>query len=206
MRLPDTLRPILVAVIGAALVSGCALTNKSEPVVPRYFSLNRNEATDTPRASTAPCSLELRLGAVEGASHIGELMVYRKATYELGFHRERRWAEGPEVYLRRRLARVLFEQRHLCQRVSGRGPSLEVTLLAFEEVRTPVPGSRIEVVARLRDETRVRWEETVRVDRPVTAAREPGADAVVQAFSEALDILVNRLATEVTERLGTPST
>jgi cholesterol transport system auxiliary component len=88
------------------------------------------------------------------------LSAFRATASEIGFYRLRRWTEPPEQYLKRRLARVLFEERGLRQVVGGGGPTLEVQLTAFEEIRVPRRMARVQVIARLHDERLVRWEES----------------------------------------------
>jgi cholesterol transport system auxiliary component len=200
-----TRRALVLGGVTALLAAGCALTSKSDPIAPRYYSPER--PGDTPKAgprSTTP-SPELRLGRVEGSSHLGEMIVFRDSTYELGHYRERRWTEAPEQYLKRRLARVLFEERGLRQLVGGAGPTLEVELTAFEEIRVPKRTARVQVIARLHDQRLVRWEETLTVDQPVAARRsDDPVDPAVEAIGEALRAVVDRIADRVARELATP--
>src|SRR4051812_10668550 len=96
---------VLVWGISVVAVAGCALTSKSDPIVPRYFSPERSG--DTSRRATQPQGppAELRLGRVDGASHLEERLIFRESDNELGYYAERRWTEAPEQYLKRRLAR-----------------------------------------------------------------------------------------------------
>lgn len=199
------LRALVVGGVMAFFAAGCALTSKSDPIVPRYYSPER--PGDLPKASppsTAP-SPELRLGHVEGSSHLGEMIVFRDSTYELGQYRERRWTEAPEEYLKRRLARVLFEERGLRRLVGGAGPTLEVELTAFEEIRGPKRTARVQVIARLHDQRLVRWEETLTVDQPVRARKQGDpVDPAVEAIGEALRAVVDRIADRVARELAAP--
>ncbi|HEY3593834.1 MAG TPA: ABC-type transport auxiliary lipoprotein family protein, partial [Polyangiaceae bacterium] len=91
--------------IVALLLGGCALTSKSDPLMPRYFDPDLSSlptaAADTDGNPNAP---SLRLGRVTAGEHLRERIVYRQANRELGFYEERRWTENPDVYLRRALA------------------------------------------------------------------------------------------------------
>jgi cholesterol transport system auxiliary component len=205
MRTP--LRALLPCAV-ALLVAGCALTSKSEPSTPRYFSPER--PGEVARSAPPPASpaAELRLGHVSGASDLDERLVYRDSDYELGYYQERRWTESPEQYLKRRMARVLFEERGLRHVVGGAAPTLELELLAFEEIRAPKPLARVRVTVRLHDQRAVRWEETLTVDQPVPLGG-PGkagdaADATVEALGTALRAVVDRIADRVVTELGTP--
>src|SRR4029078_3767284 len=88
-----------------------------------------------PRATAS--NLRLRLGRVVAGSSCPEQIPYRDSDHELGFYEERRWTERPEVYLRRALARALFEERGATRVVSGFAPTLDVELTAREEIRAP---------------------------------------------------------------------
>ena len=188
----------------ALLTAGCALTSKSEPIAPRYFSPERT--ADAVHASKPPpeMPIELRLGRVFGASHLDERLVFRDSDYQLGYYEERRWTEEPAEYLRRCLARVLFEERGLRHVVGGAGPSLEVELTGFEEIRTPKRVARVQMTARLQDARVVRWEETMTVDQPITdtGSGDP-ASRMVAAISAALSSAVDRIADRVVSDLST---
>jgi cholesterol transport system auxiliary component len=198
------IRALLVAAAAAsALGAGsCALLSKSSPIVPRYFSPER--PGDLPRLAARNGSpAELRFGRVEGAPHLEERLVFRAKSSEIGYYRLRRWTEAPEQYLKRRLARVLFEERGLRQVVGGGGATLEVQLTAFEEIRVPRRMARVQVIARLHDERLVRWEQTITVDLPVRLAeRGDSADVVVEAIGRALRATVNQIADRVVRELA----
>ncbi len=194
---------LVAAALATAASGGCALLSKSEPIAPRFFSPERpgdrvRRVGEDPRPPA-----ELRLGRVEGASHLERRLVFRDTKSEIGYYRLRRWTEAPELYLKRRLARALFEERGLKQVVGGPAPTLEVQLIAFEEIRRPRPVARVQVIARLHDERIVRWQQTVTVDRPVVA-RESGdtADAAVEALGLSLRVTVDLIADRVTRELG----
>jgi cholesterol transport system auxiliary component len=179
------MRPALV-MLACASLAGCALTAKGEPLRPRYFTPEPAQLVAHPLHAPA-CELRLRLGRVVAGSSLREQIPYRDSDHELGFYEERRWTERPEVYLRRALARALFEERGATRVVSGFAPTLEVELTAFEEIRAPVHKARMQAIAILRDERIGRLEQTITVERPIapaTAARKD--EAMVQALSEAL--------------------
>jgi hypothetical protein len=182
----------------AFAVCGCALLGKSDPQVPRYFTpeYDAETAKATPRAE-----LQLRLGRVEGWQHLRERIVQRRSDRELVYRDDLRWTELPEVYLRRALARALFEERGVTESRGGRGPVLEVELIAFEEVAQP-PGARFQALFTLRDERKSLLIETVTVDEPLAAAAEPRA--LAEAFSRALRAGVSRIADKTVQKLAEP--
>jgi uncharacterized lipoprotein YmbA len=187
--------------------SGCALLSKGEPTGARFFSLETTAAPGGPRvvAPAGASAVALRMGLVSGAPHLEARLVYREADYEVGFHRDRRWTEPPEVSLERRLAYALFEARGVRAVVAGPGPTLDVALTAFEEVLAPEPCVRVRVVVRLQDAGRVLWDATLTVERPVTtiAGADP-ARTTVAALSEALQAVVEQVAERVVTTLVTP--
>jgi cholesterol transport system auxiliary component len=194
----------LLCAAAALFTAGCALTSKSEPIAPRYFSPERPAAAAPPSAPPREVPLELRLGRVYGSSHLDERLVYRDSDYQLGYYEERRWTEEPAEYLRRRLARVLFEERGLKHVVGGIGPSLEVELTGFEEIRGPKRVARVQLTARLQDARVVRWEQTLTIDQPISEnAAGDVADSMVAAIGVALSTAVDQIADRVVADLST---
>jgi cholesterol transport system auxiliary component len=178
-------RPALV-IFACAALAGCALTATGEPLRPRYFTPEPAQLAARPLRAPAS-ALRLRLGRVVAGSSLREQIPHRDSDHELGFYEERRWTERPEVYLRRALARALFEERGATRVVSGSAPTLEVELTAFEEIRAPAHEARMQAIAILHDERVGRLEQTITVERPIAPAAGARKDEVmVQALSEAL--------------------
>lgn len=186
-------------------VPSCALTTKSDPLVPRYFSPERSDPIKKPPTITPGIAAELRIGHVNAASYLDERMVFRDSPFELGYYQEKRWTEAPEEYLRRQLERALFEERGLRHVVVGTAPTLEVELIAFEEIRKPKRIARVQVRVRLQDARLVRWEETFTVDEPVADVdKEVLVDAMVKSVGIALTSVVDQIAEHVTKELTAP--
>ena len=177
---------------------------------PRYFSPDAGEPTlrqadKTPTSAVA--ALELRLGQVEGASHLEERIAYRPNEGELGYYDSWRWTEPPQAYLRRALARELFERRGVVHVVSGPAPTLDVELVSFEELRQGTPSGRVELWFSLSDGRRMLLERTVRVQRPVASgAAEDAALRLTKTLSSALEEAVAQVAALVTLELGRAAT
>jgi cholesterol transport system auxiliary component len=183
-----------MAVLVAA--PGCALLSKSEPLVPRYFS---PEPTREARSPAAPANLALRLGPVTSGSEIRQNLVVRSSEHELSYSEEQRWTEKPEAYLRRALSRELFEERGARRVVSGPSLTVEVELVAFEEVHASTGTvARVTATLILHDERLVRVEKTLSFDVPVDhAAALDHSDETVRALGLALDRVVRNIADEV---------
>jgi cholesterol transport system auxiliary component len=193
------MRATLLLVIGLVALSGCALLGKNDPHVPRYFT---PEYDGDPPTARQRADLQLRLGRVEGWSHLRERMAVRNSARELFYDEDRRWTERPEIYLRRALSRALFEERGMVESLSGRAVTLDVELIAFEEMEQPHQG-HMQALLVLRDDRIGLLEETITVDEPVAKTSEAGqARAVVDALSQALQAGVTRIADRVVGKLS----
>jgi cholesterol transport system auxiliary component len=184
----------------AALLCGCALLGKNAPVVPRYFTAEY--ARDGAPAGKRQ-DLRVRLGRVEAGTHLRERMAGRRSARELYFYEERRWSELPEVYLRRALASALYEERGLTETESPRALTLEVELLAFEEIDQPHE-ARLQALLVLREGERTLAQETITVEQPVAAGSGDEARAVAEALSLSLQRGVKRIADRVLQQLAAP--
>lgn len=179
------------------LVAGCALTSRSAPLEVRYFSpITASERAGSPalHASTAPPRGDLpriRIGSITPSDHLRVDIARRTSPYELEIYDSRRWTEPPAAYVRRSLSRALFDERPLAQAVSGRAITLEVELLAFEEIAGPVPAGRVQLGYRLDDERSVLASGVITVERPAAGA---GFVPVVAAIGSALEAASAQLA------------
>jgi cholesterol transport system auxiliary component len=196
-------RCALALLLGA--VTGCALTSKSDPMMPRYFSPDEARGrTQLAAASLIAVAeagtqgIELRLGRVTAASYLGERIVFRDSNYELGYYEERRWTERPEAYLRRAAARALFEDRGLRRVVSGAGPALDIELSELAELRSP-PVVRVRATYVLYDDRLVRRQATLTIERPIPSAAtaREGAETAARAMADAFGDAVNQIADRV---------
>lgn len=199
----------LVATLAVACLSnGCALLSKSDPVVTRYFSMETAGAT-SPKQETPPPTAaklpEVRLGSITGALYLEERLVFRTSANEIRYYRGRRWLEPPEASMKRMLLLSLFEQHGLQQTLSGAGPTLDVHLAAFDEIRLPHRLARIQVVVRLRNDRVVLWQETLSVDRLVVEEKDGDrALETVLAFETALATAMEQVAQRVIHSLPAP--
>jgi cholesterol transport system auxiliary component len=197
------MRPLLFWLLFAPAVAGCALTSKSDVVVSRYFTPERARHAAAPSAArdAGGGPLELRLGRVAAGSHLDQRIVYRRSANELGFYDDLRWTEAPEEYVRRSLSRTFFEERRVRRVVSGAGPTLEVDLSAFEEIRAHPRIARVRLTVRLLEGRIARMEETITVEQPIGATPDH-ATALANALGVALERSVGRIADRVLGELG----
>jgi len=180
----------------------CALTSKAEPLTPRYFSPEQEGAPPAPAPASVP--VELRLGEVAAAAHLEERIAYRPSESELGYYDSWRWTEPPQAYLRRALARELFERRGLVRVVSGNAPTLNVELTSFEELRESPARARVELSIVLRGERSALLERTLRKELPLPADASDEPLRLTRTLSRALDGAVSEVADLVSARLAEP--
>jgi cholesterol transport system auxiliary component len=198
-----SVRLLAFAVAAAACMSGCALLTKSEPLTPRFFSVEPPVVAPSRPPAAGSGGLELRLGRVTSAAYLGERIVYRKSASELGFYEDLRWTEKPEAYFRRSLVRALFEDAAFAHVVAGAGPQLDVDLVEFTELKGPPHVARVRAAFALFEARLVRAEGTVTAEvpvAPVTADKDKDdaeAEAVVVAMSQALDSAVSQIVVQV---------
>jgi cholesterol transport system auxiliary component len=188
---PQIMALALCALGGVFGTSACALTSKADLVETRYFSPEHVKAGgDDAKAPPAPApnaALELRLGRVLSGSNLRERIAYRNAAYELGYYENLRWTERPEAYVRRELGRSLFEEHGLHRVLSGVAPSLDVEVIAFDDVRLATGrAARIQLKIILFEDNGVILEETLSVDRPV-AGEKAKIEDVIAAMASALE-------------------
>ena len=174
--------------------SGCALTSKSDIMAVRWFNPEAPKTTTTSAgASPANSSVSLELGRVSSGINLRDKIAYRDTAYEMGFYDDKRWTERPEVYVRRELARTLFEEHGVHRALAGQAPTLDVEVLAFEEIRGDAPAARVTLRIVLHDDVRAILEKTITVDRP---AASKNIDGFVQAMAQALDTAAEQVAHE----------
>ncbi len=195
-----------IVILGATFALGtsaCALTSKAELVETRYFSPERVRPTGATSGSAAGGVLELKLGRVSSGSSLRERIAYRDAAYELGYYDDLRWTERPETYVRRGLGRALFEEHGIHRMLGGLAPTLDVAVIAFDDLRLPTGrGVRVQLELLLHEESRVLLEETLTVERPVLGDK-PKIEDVVAAMAIALDEASEQATKRVESALAT---
>lgn len=182
-----------------ALAGGCSMTPEGDPLRPRFFTAEGEVAATSTAHGDGPW---LRLGRVRAAEHLGFRLAWRDGRV-FGHFERRRWNESPVVYLERALVRRLFHQGGLRRAVVAGHPTLEATLLGFEELRREGQPSRASAVvgyALLRKD-QLLAEGTIAVEVPTRLPAElpddDDAPYLVIALEEALRQAVDRVALEV---------
>ncbi len=180
------------------LLAGCALTSRAQPLELRYFAPPSH--VETAEHATA-AGEQLRLGRVVAGDLLRMRIVHRDSSVEVAPYETLRWTDEPETYVRRALARSLFDAERLDQSVDSRAPTLDVDVVAFEEVRRGTRRlGRVELRYQVRDDHRVLARGSVAIERDAG----PGIESVVAAIGQALDAaaaeVAGRVATTVASR------
>ena len=185
-------------------LAACALTSRSAPRELRYFS---PEPADPAAAAARPAPQPaarptLRLGRVWPAAHLRYEIVHRDSGVEVQPYETLRWTEPPDAYVRRALSHALFETHAIDQVVGGPAPTLDVEVVAFEEiVRGSRHSGRVELRYQLHDDARVLARGTVAVERD---AAGPQIEAVVAAIGAAMEAATAQLADRMNDDLAPP--
>jgi hypothetical protein len=175
------------------LATACALTSRGESLQIRYFSAE--PAMPTLAKPAGPTVAQLRLDQVVESSSLDTEIMHRVSPVEAGTYEALRWSEPPYRYVKRALAYELFEVRPLQQILSGRGPTLDVQVIAFEQVATDGrPGGRVTLNYQLSGERAVLARGTVTKTAP---ARSGQIDDVVVAIRTAMMAAVVEVADRV---------
>lgn len=177
------------------LVAGCALTSHTPARELRTFTPER--ADDLTAHAPREPHASLRLGRITASANLRYAILHRDSPYEVEPYETLRWTELPDAYVRRALSRALFDDHPLSEAVSGTAPTLEVELLAFEEVTSPSRG-RVVLRYELHDDTTVLAHGTIAVER---AAAAPRIEAVVAALHDALLAATSELADRIEQVL-----
>lgn len=189
------------AVISQGLAS-CALASNAPPLEIRYFSpvLSGDAPVTTAHTDATP----LRLGRITPSAHLRYRIVYRSSAVEISLYDALRWTERPDAYLRRALERALFEARPIEEALDEPAPTLEVELLAFEEVRrADHRAGRIELRYQLESSGSVLASGVLAAER---RAKNDSIESVVAAIGEALSDVSSQLADVVAAKLERPAT
>jgi cholesterol transport system auxiliary component len=137
----------------------------------------------------------LALGRVERSDDLNEQILYRRSPVEVGYYDARRWTETPDNYLRRVLDRSLFQLGACRQSSSPSAPTLEATLIRFEQQLSP-PEARIAVHVRLEDGAGVALDTTIEVTHAV-AGESDEFDDFVRTMQSALQDAVGAVVAQV---------
>lgn len=199
------LRLLLIALTASASLTGCALARKTPPAAIRYFSPELAPA-ETPAAPPLTPPVRLRLGRVERIDVLGHRIVRRTSDVELALYQTRRWTERPDEYVRRALLDALFQRGPFTQVLAGTGPTLEVELVAFEEVTTPRHVGRVTLRYVLHDRHAVLASGRLEAEAPIAGGAADDFGAVIAAIAAANREVTAQLADLVRARLCTDPT
>ena len=177
--------------IWVAMLAGCALTSKSAPIELRYFTPPARAVAHTAASERTP----LRLGRVTFGALAGTRILHADSDVEVVPYETLRWSEEPDAFVRRALERALYDGQPLDQATDGSARTLEIDVLAFQEVRIGARRiGRVELSYDVRDDTHVIAHGVARAERDAGT----GIEGVVTAIGEALDAAAADVAARVT--------
>jgi len=189
MTHPRTARAARALALAATLLTGSCVDLKPPPPPPvRYLTVPPPAG-----AGGAAPDLEeprLRLAPIVVSAALGDRLVQRVSDYEVRFVDSVRFADPPEVLVRRALAAELFQGGGFTP--SELAPrSLEVELVAFEEALRPRHEAHVGLIVRVVGERGdVATERMVEARAPIE-----GSDAALVA--ESLAAALGSVAAEV---------
>jgi ABC-type uncharacterized transport system auxiliary subunit len=182
----------------AALLCGGCIFHDAPP--PRYYAPPSALAgAEDPVPVQSRSARPLRLGRVYAAAYLTEQMVWRSSDVEYGLYEQRRWTDFPSSYLKRALVQAL-DRTGAVRRVDVGGvPTLDVELVAFDEVLMPAHEAAVAAVASLRaaDQSAI-FDRTFAVRRSIP---DDAPASVARAMGAALDDVVQQIATQVAAQL-----
>lgn len=191
----NVFRQLILSVVCGALSTGCALTNKAEPLSLRYFTPPYHELAVAEAAASAP--LVLRVNRVEVAEHLTETIAYRRSESEVAYYDTLRWTEPPDIYLERAIGDVLFSGNEMRRGITNPTYTVSVELEAFEELKYGARRARVAVYVGIADEQVVVRERRLSVDVPVPESSQEPELALVAAFGRALNDIALAVRQEV---------
>jgi ABC-type uncharacterized transport system auxiliary subunit len=125
-------------------------------------------------------------------------IVHRDSPVEVGQYETLRWTENPESYLRRSLSRALFEDGGMEQGLKPSVPTIDIELIAFEEVRlSNKHAGRVQLRYQLRRESEVIASGYITKERDAGSGIEPAVIAIGEAMDDATAELSSIVATRM---------
>jgi ABC-type uncharacterized transport system auxiliary subunit len=188
----------------AVLVSLCGGCLFHDAPPPRYYAPpSALERADDPAPVPSRSARPLRVRHVHAAAYLTEQIVWRTSDVEYGLYEQRRWTDFPSRYLQRTLVQALDRTADVRRVATGAVPTLDVELVAFDEVLTPTHEAAVAAVATLRaaDQAAI-FDRTFAARRPIP---DDTPSAVARAMGAALDEVVEQIASEVGAQLPRPA-
>jgi len=135
----------------------------------------------------------LRLRHVRAAAHIKERMIWRESGVEVGYSETQRWIEPPVDYLARAVTGALFHRDGWVQADSA-PLTLDLTLVAFDEVLAPEHVAEVVLEARLARNGDTLLDERIVRRTPIESPTSADfARAIGASLKEAADDLAAHL-------------
>lgn len=187
-------------VLAVALTGGCALTSRGQASEWHWFTPERVRPQLTSAAvGTGPA---VRVRRITSGTDLGRRIVFGDGAYAVGFYEQRRWTEGPELYVRRALERTLCQEQGFRCDIDGNAPTLDVEVVKFQEVKTAHSHAALVSLRVVLSNDRVLLDDTIQVEDRVSGS---SFDEVVAAMARALDGASAEVARRVSAALDKAS-
>ena len=178
--------------------AGCALMSRGKSLDVRWYT------AEQPRESLGVAEIQggcpLRLGHLTSGTDLGTRIAFGDGVYQVGYYEDLRWTEHPGQYVQRALERALFESGIFWSAMTGPAPTLDVELLDFKEIKSPmVHAARVAVRVFVVSDAEQHFERTVVVSQPVAGDR---FDDFVAAMARALQETANEVASVTSAAAG----
>jgi cholesterol transport system auxiliary component len=188
---------VLLWITTATSGFGCALLSRGASVETRWYTPELSAASPGsagPGSAEHQAAGELRLGRVTSGSDLGLRIAYSDGLYQTGYYEDLRWTERPQHYVRRAVVRALFEEGPFRRTLTGAAPTLDIEVVAFEEVKAPTThAARVSLHVVLSADS-VLLERTVSVSKAIAGST---FDGFVAAMSQALDASAREVERDV---------
>jgi uncharacterized lipoprotein YmbA len=193
----------LVPYVILTLAAGCLARNAAEPRFFRPDSTFLREPTDamTQEATPSRSAVAIRLRAVGAGPFLRERIVWRASAVEYGMYEQWRWREVPASYVERALRSALRRSGDVRFSDDPRVPSLQVEVIAFDDVLAPAHAAVVEVAVSLRDKSGLLLlDRSFSAEAPIVGD-DPGT--MVRAIGGALDVVATNMAQAISRAVVT---
>jgi cholesterol transport system auxiliary component len=191
---------LTLPVLAFTMTCGCALTSRGKASEWSWFTPERVR----PHLTSAPLGAgpAVRIRRVTSGTDLGRRIVFGDGAYEVGYYEQRRWTEGPDLYVRRALERTLCQEQGFRCDLDGSAATLDIEVLKFQEVKTARSHAALVSLRVVLSNDRVLLDDTVQVDDRVLGS---SFDEVVAAMARALDGASDEVARRVSAALAKAS-
>ena len=191
------MKPALLFSVVLALSSACALLSRGASAEWRWYTPETVRPQLT--SGVVRSGPVVRIRRVTAGANLGTRIAFGNGAYEGGYYEERRWTEGPEVYVRHALERTLCQNQRFRCLPDGNAPALDVEVLKFQELKTAKSHAGLVSLRVVLSTDQILLDDTIQF---VAQVAGPRFDDVVAAIANALDSASEEVARRVRSALA----